>query len=366
MRARYCLPILVLGLCGVPMLDPVESWAAQSFTVKDLDIADAVKGTGPNASGQTAVRSGFADAKSFRSTPGATTDSLGLLPGSDYFTANGINDAGAVVGSATISFGSRQCRPNIPAAPPSGTCPISTLHAIVWTKSSSQRDLGTLPGDTASEAFGVNNSGSVVGYSSGPQGTRAVLWTSQGEVKNLGTLPLGDSSKAFAISNSGMIVGSSRTPAGTHAVLWHPTKGLQDLGTLPGDSSSEAFAVNNSGSVVGYSRGPAGTRAFLWSSQSGMKSLPSLLGSNVSQATGINDNGEVVGHSGSVNGGRAVFWNSNGIVQDLNNLVSAPPGVTLFDAVGINGTGQIMVLGGDEQNLHGFHEGSNRAFLMTP
>ena len=26
-------------------------------------------------------------------------------------------------------------------------------------------------------------------------------------------------------------------------------------------------------------------------------------------------------------------------------------------------TGQVVVLGGDEQNLHGFHEGSNRAFL---
>ena len=297
MRARYCLPILVLGMCGVPMPDPIESWAAQSYTVQDLGIADAVKGIGPNVSGQTAVRSGFADAKSFRSTPGATTDSLGRLPGSDYFTANGINDAGVVVGSATINFGSRQCRSNIPGAPPSGTCPISTLHAIIWTKSGGHRDLGTLPGDTASEASGINSSGAVVGYSSGPQGTRAVLWPRQGEVKNLGTLPLGESSKAFAISNTGMIVGSSRSPAGTHAVLWHPAKGMQDLGTLPGDISSEALAINNSGSVVGYSKGPAGTRAFLWNSQSGMKSLPPLLGSNVSRATGINDNGEVVGHS---------------------------------------------------------------------
>jgi probable HAF family extracellular repeat protein len=353
-------------MCGVPMLDPVELWAAQSYTVRDLGIADAVKGIGPNLSGQTAVRSGFVDAQSFRSTPGASTDSLGLLPGSDYFTANGINDAGAVVGSATISFGSRQCRPNTPSAPPSGTCLISTIHAIIWTKSGGQRDLGTLPGDTASEAFGINNSGAVVGYSSGPQGTRAVLWTPQGEVKNLGTLPLGGFSKAFAISNTGIIVGSSRSPAGTHAVLWHPAKGIQDLGTLPGDISSEAFAVNNIGIVVGYSKGPAGTHAFLWKSETGMKRLPPLLGSNVSRAMSINDNGEVVGHSGSINGGRAVFWNSNGIAQDLNDLVFAPAGVTLFDAAGINAKGQIMVLGGDEQNLHGFHEGSNRAFLLTP
>jgi len=356
----------MLGICGVPTPEAIESWAAQSYTVKDLDIADAVKGVGPNVSGQAAVRSGFADAKSFRSTPGTATDNLGLLPGSDYFTANGINDAGSVVGSATINFGSRPCRPNISGAPPSGTCPISTLHAIIWTKNGKQRDLGTLPGDTASEAFGIDNSGSVVGYSSGPQGTRAVLWTTQGEVKNLGTLPRGDSSKAFAISITGLIVGSSGSPAGTHAVVWDPAKGIQDLGTLPGDSSSEALAVNNRGSVVGYSKGPGGTRAFLWSSQSGMKSLPPLLGGNVSRATGINDNGEVVGHSGSINGGRAVFWNSNGVAQDLNNLVSAPAGATLFDAVGINATGQIVVLGGDEQNLHGFHEGSNRAFLLTP
>lgn len=366
MRPPYCLPILVLGMCGLLVIEPAKSWPAEKYTAQDLGIADAVKGVAPNASGQTAVRSGFSDAKSFRSTPGSTSDNLGLLPGSDYFTANGINDAGAVVGSATINSGSRQCRPNISGARPSGNCPISTLHAVIWTKNGKQRDLGTLPGDTASEASGINNSGAAVGYSSGPQGIRAVLWTPQGQVQNLGTLPLGSSSKAVAISNTGMIVGSSRIPAGTHAVLWHPTKGMQDLGTLPGDISSEALAVNNSGSVVGYSRGPAGTRAFLWTSQTGMKSLPPLLGSNVSRATGINDNGDVVGTSGSIKGGRAVFWNSNGIAQDLNDLVSVPAGVTLFDAVGINGTGQIVVLGGDEQNLHGFHEGSNRAFLLAP
>jgi len=388
MRLDLCAKIFLLGVCGMHLLDVPTLWAAQLYTAEDLNIQDAVKAVGPNLSGQAAVRSGFTAARSDLATRGTTPARIGLpstgvtgtattngitsartAVGSsnrgDDITAYGINDAGLVVGSSNISFGSQQCRPNIPDAPPSGTCTLSAVHAVIWMKNDSLRDLGTLPGDTASEASGVNNSTAVVGYSSGPNGARAFLWTPSTGMQNLGTLPGGTTSKARGISDNGLIVGSSSSSGGTRAVLW-TRGGIQNLGTLPGDLSSEAYAVNNRGAVVGYSQGPAGTRAFLWTSQNGMQALPSLPGGSVTRALALSDKNEVVGSSGSALGARAVLWNVAGEAQDLQAVVPVPSGVTLFEAVGINANGSILAMGGDERNAHGFHEGSSRAFLLTP
>ncbi len=48
-------------------------------------------------------------------------------------------------------------------------------------------DLGVLPGDSGSIAFGINNRGQVVGYSSGSaHGARPVLWDARASASNLG------------------------------------------------------------------------------------------------------------------------------------------------------------------------------------
>jgi probable HAF family extracellular repeat protein len=50
-------------------------------------------------------------------------------------------------------------------------------HAFLWTRTGGIRDLGTLPEDAFSEAFGVNERGEVVGVSfGGTSGSRAFLW----------------------------------------------------------------------------------------------------------------------------------------------------------------------------------------------
>ena len=375
---------------GPLLLNAATLLAAQSYIVEDLNVVDAVKAVGPNLAGEVPVRSGFTTARSnlaargqisvaigpvssggtaVNATASAVASTAAVATGADSsgagITANGINDTGLVVGSASVDFGSRQCRPNIPNAPPSGTCRISTVHAVLWLKNDRLRDLGTLPGDTGSEGFGINNSGDVVGYSSGANGPRAFLWTSQNGMQNLGTLPGGSFSKARGISDNGLIVGTSGSANGPRAVLW-TRGGIQNLGTLPGDLSSEAYAVNTRGTVVGYSRGPAGTRAFIWTSQNGMQSLPSLPGGSITRALALNDKNEIVGSSGSALGARAVLWNPAGEVQDLHASVSLPAGVTLLEAVGINARGEIAALGGDERNAHGFHEGSSRVFHLTP
>ncbi len=74
------------------------------------------------------------------------------------------------------------------------------------------RDLGTLPGDLDSFAYGINDAGQVVGYSfMGEQGPeRAYLW-SAGVMTDLNDLIPPDSGwvldEAYAINDAGQIVG---------------------------------------------------------------------------------------------------------------------------------------------------------------
>src|SRR5205814_5715848 len=90
-------------------------------------------------------------------------------------------------------------------------------------------DLGTLPGDTSSEAMAVNSAGDVVGYSKGPGGMHAFLWTKDGGMEELGSLPGGSSSRALDINDSGTVVGNSTSAAGDHAFVWEKQTGIVDL-----------------------------------------------------------------------------------------------------------------------------------------
>jgi probable HAF family extracellular repeat protein len=124
----------------------------------------------------------------------------------------------------------------------------------LWTKDGNARDLGTLPGDSATEAVAVNNAGDVVGYSRGPVGMRAFLWTKSGGMEELGVLPGGTSSRALAINDSGTIVGASVATSGDHAFVWTRQTGMLDLNNAaslaPGVVLVEAHAINRKGQIL--------------------------------------------------------------------------------------------------------------------
>ena len=74
-------------------------------------------------------------------------------------------------------------------------------------------DLGTLPGGSGSEAWGINASGEVVGYASNSSGYQHAFLYSNGTMKDLGTLPgLYSASCAYGINASGQVVGRWRQP----------------------------------------------------------------------------------------------------------------------------------------------------------
>jgi probable HAF family extracellular repeat protein len=185
---------------------------------------------------------------------------------------------------------------------------------------------------STSYAYGINNSGQVVGYSTTSAGwEHAFLYSGKGPMQDLGTLNGSlDTSIAYAINNNGQVVGYSQPSGGFLDAFRYSNGSMQDLGTLPGDIESYAYGINDSGQVVGY-----GTldHAFLYSGNGPMQDLKTLFGGSLSQAYGINNSGQVVG---IMTNGHA-FRLSNGSVQDLGTL----PGGDSSMASSINNSGQV-------------------------
>ena len=197
------------------------------------------------------------------------------------------------------------------------------------------QDLGTLPGDYASVAMGINASGDVVGWSSGPSGTRAFIYTAEAGMTALPALAGRPVSSARAINATGVVVGtasSSGTDAG-HAVCWQSGV-AQDLGTLGTGSSSEARDVNSSGTIVGSSGtdggGLLGIHAFAFTDASGLVDLTP--GYDSGHAEAINDGGDIAGWRN----GRA-FRLSGGTFTDLG----VPADYAYSFGFAINETGQV-------------------------
>ncbi len=117
--------------------------------------------------------------------------------------------------------------------------------------------LGTLPGQNFSAAFGVNDSGQVVGVS----GSLAFLDTPGQGMTSLGSF--GGNSTAFGISNSGEIVGLSMLANGSFRAFVANGGGIVDLNTLipPGSglTLTSATGVNDLGQIVGYGVDGSGT-----------------------------------------------------------------------------------------------------------
>lgn len=162
-----------------------------------------------------------------------------LAPFSGAF-ASAINDVGIIVGTSSFPgegyFNSR-----------------STL----WKPDGTRDELGTCRNqngdpDCVTTAYGVNHNADVVGRMEG----NAVRWVGGGSVAVLTTLPGARFSEARGINNAGTVVGylisDDITPM--RAFLWTESGGMKDLGVLPGTTYSSASAINNVGQIVGYSR----------------------------------------------------------------------------------------------------------------
>src|SRR5206468_8054419 len=122
------------------------------------------------------------------------------------------------------------------------------------------RALGTLPGDSGSESYAINDSGHVVGASSGRSGVHAWIWTDKEGMRNLGSLSEGEFSMALGINNRGQVVGISAVASGgSHAFIWTADGGMRDLNDLIPAASGilvvAAVGINDRGQIIAYGGG---------------------------------------------------------------------------------------------------------------
>lgn len=180
-------------------------------------------------------------------------------------------------------------------------------------------DLGSLGGTTPQAyAYGINNAGTVVGWSSTPTSARGFTYRN-GVMTALGTLSGASSpySKAYGINEAGIVVGTSTVSYGTHAVSFSSGT-VNDLGSL-GGKDAQANAINSAGTIVGNSQIANGNvHAFSYSN--GVMTDLGTLGGAHSQAYGINDTGVIVGSSKTASNDSHAFSYSGGVMTDLGTF----------------------------------------------
>lgn len=178
---------------------------------------------------------------------------IGVLAGGSGSAALAANDAGVVVGQSSSS---------------------TSLRTATRWDDGIPTELGAFPGSpggTESSATAINNTESpqIVGWSYGsPAGGQqhACIWQG-GVMVDLGTLPGGTKSEAFGVNDHGDVVGWARSADFyVYAVVWIDGQ-ILDLNTADGIPEgwvlAEARGINNRGQIVGRGVYGGADRAFL-------------------------------------------------------------------------------------------------------
>jgi probable HAF family extracellular repeat protein len=238
-----------------------------------------------------------------------------------------------------------------------------------------------LAGGQNSQAYWLNNSGQVIGFSetgvvdpscgSTPFQVlqyKAAIWNPNGTTKPLSPLAGDTVSFGFGINDLGQAVGTSGTcasttlpplaPSGAHAVLWQADGTPVDLGNLGGNAFNIATSINNHGAVAGTSLSTDGTvHPFLWTSASGIKDLGAFPGAILTIAGcchTLNDNGEVVGFAIDPSFNMTAFVVQNGAMTDMNTLLPQGSPWYLLQACSVNNAGQIIGAGIINGEVHAY------------
>lgn len=226
---------------------------------------------------------------------------VGTIPlptfGGNSSSGNGINNFGAIVGSANAAD--------------------ATRWGALWHVDNQ----GIITGAINLGTFfpnAINDSGTMAGSQGG---AAAIAWIDAGilHTQSLGVLSQGHiGSNASAINNLGEVVGASNAPDSTGGVL---------------------------------------PQAFLW--RAGTMTALGNLGGGTSSASSINDSSQVVGSSADQQGGTVPFLWRDGTISNLNTLAGLGAGKRAITATGINNRGHIVGLGSvsvsrKSSELHGY------------
>jgi probable HAF family extracellular repeat protein len=251
--------------------------------------------------------------------------------GGVHSNATGINDAGQIIGQTVFKI-----RPYVRE-------PLALLYSN-----------GTLtvvaPGDQ-SFAEAINQSGQVVGLYVDQSGHGMAFLYSNGTSKALGTLPGNTDSLAWGINDKGQIVGETYltgSPEQLNQAFLYQNGQMTKLPAPEGTDNSEAMRINDKGQVlVNWTTATNQQRQYLYNAGT-IEQLGTLGGENT-WGGDLNDIGQVVGYSDTANGDQRAMLYQNGTIRDLNTLLLSGVGAPLTGASRINDRGQILAYSENEQ-----------------
>jgi hypothetical protein len=331
----------------------IRSTGTPQYQIYDIGVVQA----GDTASqGFGVSRAGIAVGRSFRAdgtqafTWALKGGIVGLpnLAGRSFCVSNSANDHGVVVGTgATKAFGS-------------GRLPVVWQNGVV-----SQLPLPV--GQTLGDANSVNASNVAVGSVNAGSDQRGVIYS--GGSATITTQTTADGSfflTAFGINDSGRIVGQGIDPtnaARNVGIVYDIGQNMAfEVGALPGMNGALAFGVSNTGYVVGSSMVNQGAGLpFIWSDQGGMAAIPLASGTSEGSARAVNSAGWVVGDDSSAFS--IPFLYDGTTTYRLADLIPPNSGWDLS----MNTSSS--ALGISEDNIivgTGVHNGETHAYAMVP
>jgi len=335
------------------LVAPVIS-IAQQYSVSEIGIPDGWAGSaglGINNAGQVTgnlASFGNLTLHAFVATPCSV---VGATLGGTSSYGYCIKDLGTLGGNSSVGYGINASGQVTGYSQTAGNAEQHAFVTTTFATGNSMRDLGTL-GGTQSTGLAINDTGQVTGwsYTNGNATTYAfVTDAATNTMTDLGGFG-GASSSGNGINATGQVVGSHQDSGGNmlYAFVTGPNAGgFITLDTLGGRASS-GQAINASGQVTGLSEiccNNSAPHAFITNAvTNAVTDLGTFPGYVGTQGNAINASGAVVGSGYDSNFNTHGFLYSDGQMVDLNSFLpsSLAADYTIFDATGINDSGQIL------------------------
>ena len=299
--------------------------------------------TGINDAGQIVGRYGTPEGTRPFIYHNGTVTNLGAPPGAE------VGDAAGVFGEAISSNGlvagtsfTRGARP----------------RALLF-QNGTVTELPEPAGSTGSGAFGINSSGSVVGY---VQDASSMQFPARWDNGVLTTLAPPNSTGGFAhaINDAGAIVGRYQPSTSVNQQAFVYQDGTYTVLPTLGGKGASARALNDVGGVAGNSEPTSGEEHAVYYVNGQLIDLGTL-GGRYSSAIGVNNSGVVVGAYEPAGTQRPHgFVYRDGQMFDLNDLIDPSEGFVIETVRGINNSGQIV---GTGRRVGDF---TDYAFVLTP
>ena len=270
------------------------------------------------------------------------------LAGRSHAVSNSANDNGVVVGTAATTL-------------------FGTSRLPVMWQNGAVSQLPLPPGETLGDANSVNASSVAVGSVDAGSLQRGAIYSGgSGTIITQTTTNGSYFVTAFGINDSGRVVGQGIDPmnaARNVGIVYDIGQNMAfEVGALPGFNGALAFGVSNTGYVVGSSMLNQGSGLpFIWSDQGGMVAIPLASGTSQGSARAVNSAGWVVGNDSSAFSIPFLYDGTN--TYRLADLIPPNSGWDLSmntssSADGISEDGVIVGTG--------VHNGETHAYAMVP